>query len=230
VDELAELIDAEARGAPRPYIVAITGSVAAGKSTLARTLASLLLPSWRVDIVATDGFLFPNAELEARGLMQRKGFPESYDQAALDQFVVALKSGAAPLRVPLYSHVRYDIVDEEQLIDRPDVVILEGLQSIRDGVDLAIYLDAAEELLETWFLDRLLALRQDPQSFLHAYAEDALLPLAKEVWRTINLPNLREHIAPLRERAGVVVEKGEDHAVRRVVVNRPRRGGADRRS
>jgi len=213
VNELARLIDAEARTAPRPYLVAITGSVAVGKSTLARTLASTL-DAWKVDIVATDGFLFPNAELEARGLMQRKGFPESYDQAALDRFVAALKSGAAPLRVPLYSHLRYDVVDEEQVVDDPDIVILEGLQSIRDGVDFGIYLDAPEELLETWFLERLLALRQDPQSFLHAYAEEALLPMAREVWRTINLANLREHIAPYRERARVVVEKGPGHAMK----------------
>lgn len=214
VDELAALIDAEARAAARPYVVAITGSVAVGKSTLAQTLASALRGRWNVDVVATDGFLFPNAELEARGLMQRKGFPQSYDQAALDRFVRDVKSGAAPLRVPLYSHARYDVLrDDVQIVDEPDIVIVEGLQSIRDGVDFAIYLDAPERELETWFLERLLALREDPSSFLHAYAEEELLPMAKEVWRTINLVNLREHIVPFRERARVVVVKGSGHRV-----------------
>lgn len=218
MDELARLIEGELRTAPRPYLVGITGSVAVGKSTLAQTLAASLA-EWSVDVVATDGFLFPNAILEARGLMQRKGFPESYDQAALDRFVVELKSGVAPLRVPLYSHVRYDVVDDVQVVDQPDVVILEGLQSIRDGVDFPIYLDAPESLLETWFLERLRTLQQDPQSILHAYTEEELLPLAKEVWRTINLANLREHIAPYRDVARAVVEKKAGHAVERVVLS-----------
>jgi type I pantothenate kinase len=213
VDELAQRIEAALRTSARPYLVAITGSVAVGKSTLARSLASSLAVTWKVDVVNTDGFLFPNAELEARGLMQRKGFPESYDQAALDAFVSSLKSGAAPLRVPLYSHGAYDVTGDVQIVDRSDVVILEGLQSIRDGVDFSIYLDAPEPELEAWFLARLFALREDPNSFLHAYSEEALLPLAKEVWRTINLANLREHIAPYRELAHVVVEKGPGHVV-----------------
>lgn len=210
------MIEAELRSAPRPYLVAITGSVAVGKSTLAQALASALA-AWKVDVVNTDGFLFPNAVLEARGLMPRKGFPESYDQTALDRFVAELKAGVAPLRVPLYSHVRYDVVEEVQIVDRPDVVILEGLQSIRDGVDFAIYLDAPERELEMWFLERLRTLREDPRSFLHAYTEEELLPLAKEVWRTVNLVNLREHIAPERERARVVVEKGPGHSVARIL-------------
>jgi len=222
------MIEAELRASPRPYLVAITGSVAAGKSTLASTLAAALRPRWKVDVVNTDGFLFPNAVLEARDLMQRKGFPESYDQAALDRFVAELKAGVAPLRVPLYSHVRYDVVEEVQLVDRADVVILEGLQSIRDGVDFSIYVDAPERELETWFLARLQTLREDPRSFLHAYTEEELLPLAKDVWRTINLVNLREHIARDRERARVVVEKGADHAVQRIAVNDRRRAGVDR--
>lgn len=222
MDELARSIEAELRTASRPFLVAITGSVAVGKSTLARTLAASLAGAWRVDIVGTDGFLFPNVQLEARGLMQRKGFPESYDQAALDRFVASLKSGAAPLRVPLYSHATYDVVDEVQVVDRPDVVILEGLQSIRDGVDFSIYLDAPDEEIEAWFLARLFALRADPQSFLHGYSEEALLPMAKEVWRTINLANLREHIAPYRERADVVVVKGAEHAVTEIARKRRR--------
>jgi type I pantothenate kinase len=213
------MIEAELRASPRPYLVAITGSVAVGKSTLASTLAAALRARWTVDVVNTDGFLFPNEVLEARGLMQRKGFPESYDQAALDRFVAALKAGIAPLRVPLYSHVRYDVVEEVQIVDRPDAVILEGLLSIRDGVDFSIYLDAPERELETWFLERLRTLREDPRSFLHAYTEDELLPLAKEVWRTINLVNLREHIAPYRDVARVVVVKSAGHAVERVVLS-----------
>jgi type I pantothenate kinase len=223
VDELARLIEAERRTSSRPFLVAITGSVAAGKSTLARTLAASLAGARKVDVVCTDGFLFPNGELEARGLMQRKGFPESYDQRALDGFVTSLKSGAAPLRVPLYSHAVYDVGGEEQIVNDADVVILEGLQSFRDGVDFAIYLDAPEDELEAWFLARLLALREDPQSFLHAYSEAALLPMAKEVWRTVNLANLREHIAPFRDVADVVVVKGAGHAVTRIERRSPAR-------
>lgn len=216
MDELLRLIEAAIAASAPPFVLAITGSVAAGKSTLARELAASLAGAGKVDVVCTDGFLFPNAELEARGLMQRKGFPESYDQAALDGFVASLKSGAAPLRVPLYSHAVYDVVGDEQVLDGAGVVILEGLQSFRGGVGLAIYLDAPEDELEAWFLARLLALREDPQSFLHAYSEEALLPMAREVWRTVNLVNLHEHIAPFRDVADVVVVKGAEHAVTRI--------------
>jgi type I pantothenate kinase len=228
--------------APRvPYVVAIAGSVSVGKSTTARVLKRLL-SRWpehrRVELVTTDGFLFPNATLHDRGLMQRKGFPESYDRQRLVRFIAQLKSGLAPLRVPVYSHLQYDILrDTEQTIEHPDIVILEGLNVLQSGtahsvfvsdfVDFSIYVDASEAQLESWFMQRFQALREtafrDPASFFHALAtmpDAEALAVAHNAWHNINLVNLRENILPTRERARLILEKGERHVVERVLLRR----------
>jgi type I pantothenate kinase len=225
-----------------PYVIGIAGSVAAGKSTIARMLQALL-GRWpdhpRVDLVTTDGFLYPNATLEARGLMARKGFPESYDVRSLMRFLAELKAGAPEVHAPKYSHLTYDILPDEEIILRtPDIVILEGVNVLQtparrgrsepsvvvsDFFDFSIYVDAQEEDLLRWYVDRLLLLREtslhDPRSyfnFLTQYTEDATRDFAKSVWDQVNLVNLRENIAPTRGRANLVLEKGLDHAVRRV--------------
>lgn len=228
--------------APRvPYVIAIAGSVSAGKSTTARLLRTLLA-RWpehpRVALVTTDGFLFPNAVLQERGIMHRKGFPESYDRPRLVRFMSELKSGMSPLSVPLYSHLHYDIVqDEEQRVDAPDIVILEGLNVLQAGtehsvfvsdfIDFSIYVDAAEADLETWFLTRFRRLRdtafRDPQSFFRSYAamaEDEAVGIAKDIWQRINLANLHENILPTRERARLVLQKGSGHAIEAVLLRR----------
>jgi type I pantothenate kinase len=223
-----------------PYVIAIGGSVSAGKSTTARVLRTLLARGAdhpRVDLVTTDGFLFPNATLEQRDLMQRKGFPESYDRARLVQFVSDLKSGLPALSVPIYSHFVYDIIDDEQIIDRPDIVILEGLNVLQSGsvhavfvsdfVDFSIYVDASERDLESWFLDRFRKLREtafrDPKSFFHKFTEipeEEAMGIAASVWERINLANLRENILPTRERAKLILGKGASHVVERVQLRR----------
>lgn len=226
--------------APRvPYVIAIAGSVSAGKSTTARLLRSLLA-RWpnhpRVDLVTTDGFLHPNRILEERGIMHRKGFPESYDRARLVRFVSDLKSGIAPLRVPVYSHLHYDVTGEELVIDAPDIVILEGLNVLQSGsehvfvsdfVDFSIYVDAREDDLYGWFLERFARLREtafrDPQSFFHAYAsmpDGEAMAIARNAWEKINLVNLRENIGPTRERARLVLEKGASHVIERMLLRR----------
>ncbi|MGA1743077.1 MAG: type I pantothenate kinase [Ilumatobacteraceae bacterium] len=217
-----------------PYIIGIAGSVAVGKSTLARLLQALL-SRWpehpRVELVTTDGFLFPNTELEARGIMDRKGFPESYDTRLLLDFLRAVKSGEPEVAVPVYSHVIYDILpDRREIVHQPDILILEGLnvlqvdssanEFVSDYFDFSIYLDAEEALVESWFVERFHALRrtvfQDPESFFRHFAElddtqaDAL---ARQIWQSINGRNLRENIAPTKGRASLVIEKGADHRV-----------------
>jgi type I pantothenate kinase len=236
-------------GRPRtraPYVVAVAGSVAVGKSTTARILQALLA-RWpdhpRVDLVTTDGFLRPNAELEARGLMARKGFPESYDQRRLVRFMAELKAGAEEVVAPVYSHSAYDIVPgEEQRVCQPDVVIVEGLNVLQAGAtaggrppslfvsdffDFSIYVDAEERSIERWYVERFLTLRKtvfsEPGSYFHrfaALAEEEAVELAERIWREINGVNLRDNIRPTRERAHLVLEKGPDHAVRGVRLRR----------
>lgn len=227
---------------PLPYVIGIAGSVAVGKSTFARVLRALLA-RWpdhpHVDLVTTDGFLYPNAVLEARGLMQRKGFPESYDVRRLVQFMSDIKSGAQVVQAPVYSHQAYDIVPGEyQVVDRPDIVIIEGLNMLQTGdgaggkfarvfvsdfFDFSIYIDADESAIEAWYISRFLALREtvfrDPKSFFHRYSsltEAEAIDTAREIWRSINGVNLRENIQPTRDRARLVLEKGADHSIRRV--------------
>jgi type I pantothenate kinase len=225
--------------APIPYVIGVAGSVAVGKSTFARILRALLA-RWpdhpRVDLVTTDGFLRPNRELEARGLMERKGFPESYDVRKLVQFMADVKAGSSAVHAPVYSHQAYDIVPGEfQVVDRPDIVIVEGLNVLQTGdgqpgraarvfvsdfFDFSIYIDAAEADIEAWYVARFQTLRetvfQDPQSYFHRYAtltSDEATATARQIWRTINGVNLRDNIFPTRDRARLILEKGADHAV-----------------
>ncbi len=234
---------------PTPYVIGIAGSVAVGKSTFARILQALLA-RWpahpRVDLVTTDGFLFPNEVLEARRALGRKGFPESYDLRQLVEFMARVKSAEGPVRAPVYSHQAYDIVAGEfQVVDRPDIVIVEGLNVLQTGdggrprdasrprvfvsdfFDFSIYIDADESAIERWYVERFLALREtvfrDPRSYFHRYAtltDAEAVDTARHIWRTINGVNLRENIAPTRGRARLVFEKGADHRVRRVRLRR----------
>lgn len=218
-----------------PFIIGIAGSVAVGKSTTARILQALL-SRWpdhpKVDLVTTDGFLYPNAVLEARGLMNRKGFPESYNQRALLQFIADVKSGRPEVTAPVYSHLSYDIVPGEMIVVRqPDIVILEGLNvlqvgkrlSVSDFFDFSIYVDADEALLKTWYVARFLRLREtafrDPASYFRHFAElpeAEAIRIAKQIWDEINGRNLRENILPTRERATLILTKGEQHRIERV--------------
>jgi type I pantothenate kinase len=219
-------------------VVAVVGSVAVGKSTAARMLAAMLdaLPEHpAVSVVGADGFLFPNRVLAARGLLERKGFPETYDESALVQFLDGVRGGGTGLRVPQYSHERYDVLDETQELGHPDMVVVEGLHLLRAGigehVDFGIYVDADERDIEQWFTDRMRSLRDeavtDPSSFFRYFAshsDDELVAFAREVWDTINGVNLHQHILPTRERAHVVLEKQADHSVGRVLLRRDDRG------
>jgi type I pantothenate kinase len=225
-----------------PFVIGVAGSVAVGKSTIARLLRELV-SRWpdtpRVELVTTDGFLYPNAELERRGLMARKGFPESYDRRALVQFLHDVKSGAPEARAPFYSHMRYDIVpDATVTIRRPDVVIVEGLNvlqpapspngvAVSDLFDFSIYVDADPAHVEGWFLDRFLALKRgafnNPSSFFNSFAhlsDDEATAMARGFWNEINLPNLLENVHPTRHRATLVLQKAADHAVERVLLRK----------
>ena len=224
-----------------PYVIGIAGSVAVGKSTFARILQALLA-RWpdhpRVDLITTDGFLFPNQVLHDRGIMNRKGFPESYDTKALLQFLRELKSGAAVVKAPVYSHVVYDIVEGESIsIQQPDILILEGLnvlqvgsesnQFVSDYFDFSIYIDANEKDIETWYIERFQALREtvfrDPNSFFQNYAhlsDEEAVETARTIWREINGKNLVENIEPTKSRASLLVHKGHDHRMTNVHLRR----------
>jgi type I pantothenate kinase len=221
-----------------PFIIGIAGSVAVGKSTVARLLLELL-QRWpgtpKVELITTDGFLYPNAELEARGIMNRKGFPESYDRLALLQFVADVKSGVAEVSAPVYSHLYYDIMPgQKAFVSNPDVLIVEGLNvlqppsrgqetALSDYFDFGIYVDAEVKDVSDWFIARFKKLRDsaftNPESYFHRYSEmpfDQALERAQEIWSTINLPNLIENILPTRSRATLVLHKGNGHQVESV--------------
>ncbi|GAA2106361.1 type I pantothenate kinase [Streptomyces synnematoformans] len=225
-----------------PFVIGLAGSVAVGKSTVARLLQALLA-RWpehpRVELVTTDGFLLPNAELAARGLMSRKGFPESYDRRALTRFVADVKSGKDEVTAPVYSHLTYDIVAGERLkVQRPDILIVEGLNvlqpalpghdgrtrvALADFFDFSVYVDARTEDVARWYMERFRKLRetafQNPLSYFRRYAEvpeAEAMAYGERNWRTINEPNLRQNIAPTRGRATLIVRKGPDHKVQRL--------------
>jgi type I pantothenate kinase len=228
------------------YVIAVTGSVAVGKSTFSRVLAEVL-SRWAdhptVELVTTDGFLFPNKVLEERGIMERKGFPESYDLRKMLEFMIALRQGAKTLKVPVYSHDSYDIVPNEFLeIRRPEILILEGLNLLQlnllgeartpklfasDLIDFSIYVDAEESHIRQWYFERFMLLKntafRNPRSFFHRFSEtsdEEAKAFAMDVWERINLANLVANVAPTRERAQVVMQKGFDHRVQEVWLRR----------
>ena len=227
---LARLVSAAvvASASPSPFVLAVTGSVAVGKSTIALVLEALL-SSWpehpRVDVVSTDGFLFPNAVLLERGIMQRKGFPESYDTGAFVSFLEAVKAGDDEVTAPVYSHDTYDIVPgSAQVVRQPDILIIEGVDTLQHEtplIDCAIYVDADEDDIVGWYLPRFMSRLRgaDEGSFFSAFAhldDGEATAMATQVWQTVNSRNLAEHILPTRARADLVVRKGADHRVHQI--------------
>jgi pantothenate kinase (EC 2.7.1.33) len=228
-----------------PYVIGIAGSVAVGKSTTARLLKALLT-RWpdhpKVALVTTDGFLYPNAELESRGIMHKKGFPQSYDMRKLVEFVADVKSGKDCVTAPVYSHLVYDITSDVQKVEKPDILILEGLNVLQSGMDyphdphhvfisdfldFSIYVDAEPDLLKHWYIERFMKFRRgaflDPQAYFHHYTRlsvEEATQKAATIWNDINGKNLLENILPTRERASLVLEKGPNHSIQRVRVRK----------
>lgn len=229
-----------------PFIIGIAGSVSVGKSTTARILKELLArwpSSPKVDLVTTDGFLYPNAVLRNRDMMDRKGFPDSYDVGALLRFLSAIKSGQRDVAAPVYSHLVYDVIpDQFNIVDAPDILIFEGINVLQPGdlpkdgkiipflsdfFDFSIYVDAEEELIRDWYVARFMSLRQtafvDPRSFFHKFSklsENAARAVALDIWEKINLKNLRENILPTRPRADLILRKGADHRIQEVALRK----------
>jgi type I pantothenate kinase len=229
-----------------PFIIGIAGSVAVGKSTTARVLAELLKrwpSSPKVDLVTTDGFLYPNEVLRRENLMDRKGFPESYDVGAVLRFLSEIKAGQHSVKAPCYSHLTYDVLPGEfTTIDRPDILIFEGINVLQvrdlpedgkivpfvsDFFDFSIYIDAEEDDIHKWYVDRFMNLRQtafrDPESFFHRYAaikEDAARAIAESLWENINLKNLRQNILPTRPRADLILRKAPNHLIEQVALRK----------
>lgn len=230
-----------------PFVIGVAGPVAVGKSTTARVLKELLArwpSSPKVDLITTDGFLMPNETLRAQNLMEKKGFPESYDFGGILRFLSAIKAGRRNVPAPVYSHLSYDVIPGEQVvIDQPDILVFEGINVLqtrkdlpRDGAaipvvsdffDFSIYIDAPEELIRRWYIDRFMKLREtafrNPQSFFHHYSQlsaDAALAIAENLWRNINLRNLKENILPTRPRADLVLRKGANHLIEEVALRK----------
>ncbi|PYE89083.1 type I pantothenate kinase [Phyllobacterium leguminum] len=229
-----------------PFIIGVAGSVAVGKSTTARVLKELLArwpSSPKVDLVTTDGFLYPNSVLRSQNLMERKGFPDSYDVGAVLRFLSSIKAGMSNVRAPVYSHLTYDVVPGEYItIDRPDILIFEGINVLQvrdlpedgktvpfvsDFFDFSIYMDAETAEIRKWYIDRFMRLREtafrDPQSFFHRYSQlsdDAARSIAEGLWNNINLKNLKENILPTRPRADLILRKGANHFVEEVALRK----------